>query len=471
MFAETWRILSVSEINTERRKRMKKALIFILFLIAVIPLTLTSCFRKAEFSDTLKLSNDRLTLSAIGDIFTLSARVFIDYEELSAEEIKGEIEWISSDVGVAVCNDGEIEVMGYGNCVIRATHVSGVSATCLLSVPNPNPTLIISESELALSNIGRTAQLTATSDKGEDITEKVTWLSSNANIVSCVEGKVTANGYGSCFITATSPTDGKKAVCAVTVGDPTAPYVELRGAENSLLELDVGKSAVLDAVIKNGAGTTVSWKSSDPKVATCERGIVRAVGRGVCAILAMTEKGYTDYVIVSVDTERGKIRNIGERDLRVDLTASENLYTDKALISMDTDPPTDHYTDLLKFAFNNVGRELLYTDASSGRTISRSAIISYRIDTQILADGRIVVQIWLNCVKTYDADGLTGENAAVITSNLYRENDIFCLKNTYKFDVDVGETFTVECQGFTVQTGTGISPRDFYMTFSTITEE
>jgi hypothetical protein len=257
----------------------------------------------------------------------------------------------------------------------------------------------------------------------------------------------------------------------VTVGDPTAPYVELRGAENSLLELDVGKTAVFDAVIKNGAGATVSWKTSDPKIATCERGVVRAVGRGVCAILAMTERGYTDYVIVAVNTERGSVRNVGARDLRVELTKTEKPYTDSVKVSEKTDPLNENYTDLLKFTFNNVGRELLYTDAASGKTISRSAILSYRMDTQILDDGRVVVQIWLNCVKTYDADGLTGENAAVITSNLYRENDIFCLKNTYKFDVDVGETFTVECQGFTVQTGSSLSPRDFYMTFSTITEE
>ena len=146
-------------------------------------------------------------------------------------------------------------------------------------------------------------------------------------------------------------------------------------------------------------------------------------------------------------------------------------YTDYVIVSVDTGAPTYNHSDLLKFAFNNVGRELLYIDGASGRTISRSLILSYRMNTLLLDDGRLVVEITLNCVKTYDSGGLTGKNAAVITSNLYRENDVFCMKNTYKFDIDVGDTFEVRCQGFTVQTGANSAPRDFYMTFSTITEE
>ena len=91
------------------------------------------------------------------------------------------------------------------------------------------------------------------------------------------------------------------------------------------------------------------------------------------------------------------------------------------------------------------------------------------MDTLLLDDGRIVVEITLNCVKTYDSAGLTGDSAAVLTCELYRENDVFCLKNTYKVDVDVGEEYTIKYQGFTVQTGA--TPRNFYLTFNTITEE
>ena len=428
------------KIPTKLRKGevMKKALIPILFLFIVILLTLTACSRgEEEFSDTVKLSAYDVTLSAIGDVYTLDARVFINYRELSKNELEGKITWSSSDVGVAVCDNGTIEVLGFGNCVIRATHESGISATCFLAVPNPNPTRVISESELVLANIGRTAEIVATSDKGEDITERVTWISSNTNIINCVGGKVTAVGYGSCIITALSPDDGKKATCNVTVGDPTAPYVELKGAKNDVLELELGKTATLSASIKNGAGSTVSWSSSDPSVATCDRGTVKAVGRGICVIIAMTEQGYTDYIVVSVD------------------------YT----------PPSYQHADLLKFDFKNVGRELLYI-YETGKTISRSIILSCRLDTLLLDDGRIVCDITIKCVKTYDADGLTGDNAAVATGSLYRENDIFCLKNTYKFDVDVGESFEFKYQGFTVQTGgSSASPRDFYLSFLTITEE
>jgi len=420
-----------------RGEGMKKSLIPILILILLIPLIFTSCSEAEVFTDTVQLSRDELTLTSIGDVVTLTARVFINYRELSPEETEGKITWTSNDVGVAVCDGGVVEVLGYGNCVIRATYETGISATCFIAVPNPNQTLTISESELVLGNIGRTAELTATSDKGEDITEKVTWISSNTNIISCVSGRVTATGYGSCTITALSPEDGKKATCNVTVGDPTAPYIELKGAKNDMLSLDLGDTATLSATLKNGAGETVSWTSSDPSIATCERGTVTAVGRGVCAIIAMTELGCTDYVIVSVETA----------------------------------PPTYDHSELLDFAFNNVGRELLYINGDTGKTLSRSLILSYTMDTLLLDDGRLVVEISLHCVKTYDADGLLGSNAAVVTTSLFRENDIFCLRNTFKFNVDVGETFDVKCQGFTVQTDPDAPKREFYMTFSTITEE
>ena len=422
---------------TLKGEGMKRALIPIIILILLIPMILTSCSEEEVFTDTVLLSRDELALTSIGDVFTLTARVFINYRELSPDEIRGKISWSSSDVGVAVCNDGEIEVLGYGNCVIRATYESGISATCFVAVPNPNPTLTISESDLVLGNIGRTANITATSDKGEDITNSVTWISSNTNIIDCVGGRVTATGYGSCTITALSPIDGKRAVCNVTVGDPTAPYIELKGAKNDLLELDVGDTATLSASLNNGAGETVSWTSSDPSIAVCDKGNVTAVGRGVCAIIAMTERGCTDYVIVSVNAA----------------------------------PLSYNHSELLDFAFNNVGRELLYINGDTGKTLSRSLVLSCTMNTLLLDDGRLVVEISLRCVKTYDSDGLLGNNAAVVTTNLYRENDVFCLNNTFKFDVDVGETFDVKCQGFTVQTSPSSPPRDFYMTFSTMTEE
>lgn len=416
---------------------MKRALFLLLFTMLLLPIALSSCSGgETDAADIVTISKRNVSLSNIGDIVNLSAKVFVDYRELTAKEIGDDLTWSSSDTRVAVCNKGVVEVLGYGSCAIRATYKNGASAVCYITIPNPNPTLRISHSDIMLGNIGREQKITATSDTDEDISSTVTWISSNSSIATCIDGVVTAVGYGSCQITAISPVENKRAVCNVTVNDPSASYVQISGAEDRSLAIAVGEDAALSATLKNGAGAGVTWTSSDPAVATCENGVVRGVSKGVCAVLAITEYGYTDYVIV----------NVG-----------------------DYEPPRDH-KEYLQFDFKNLGKELLFIDGV-GATLSRAAVISYDMSTLLLADGRLVVEITLSCVKTFDIDGITGSNPAVVTTGLYRENDLFCMKNSYKHAVGVGEAFTVKCQGFTVQTNEGTTARKFYMTFSTITEE
>ena len=92
--------------------------------------------------------------------------------------------------------------------------------------------------------------------------------------------------------------------------------------------------------------------------------------------------------------------------------------------------------------------------------------------TLLLDDGRLVVEISLKCIKTYDSEGIDGRTPAMITVSLYREGDTFCDKKIYKSEeIAVGDTFTIKYSGFTVQTKTDGTARELYMTFATITEK
>ena len=342
-----------------------------------------------------------------------------------------EIEWSTSDSSVATVSKGVVTSVGYGSCVINASY-GYATASCTVRNPNPNPLLSISTNELILDNIGTKSFIYATSDTGEDISSIVSWSTSNSSIATCDDGEIHAIGYGSCTVTAQY--QNKIATCIVTVNDPTMPAVTLSNTE---LKMKHGESYTLTAELSNNAGAIINWKSSDPEVATCENGIITAKSKGQCAIVAISEFGYTDICLVTVDDYVNKMG----------------------------------HAEYLDFDFPDFGKELKCIDKKTGQLISSAVVICHKTSTILLSDGRLVVEITLICVKTYDRDGAQGTNPTYVTSTLYRENDVFCDRKQYKnSDATVGDSFTLKCSGFTVQTRTDGTLRELYMTFASITE-
>lgn len=404
-------------------KNFHKITFFTVLLLLV--LSLSSCGgEQSDGGNALMLSRKSITFSEIGESLEVNATV-LSHEDGTS------VEWSTSDDGVAVCDGGTITATGFGVCVVRATY-GGVSATCTVNVPNPNPPLSLSASELFLDNIGRTAKLTAMSDMGEDISGEVSWIISNPKVVTVENGIVTATGYGSCAVLAIAKQ--KTAMCLVTVDDPTAPALQL--SENEL-ELKVGEEHTLSVSAKNNANGVFSWISSDSEIAECtDDGKVTGKKRGVCVIIATNADGDTDACVVTV----GGYKN----------------YT----------PPSD----LLNFEFRDLYKKLSCVNKNTGKVMSSSLVYSYDMSTLLLDDGRLVVEITLNCVKIYDAKGADEGTQTILTYGLYRENDVLCEKKQKKLiNLKVGDKFTVKCSGFTVQTAEN-TVREFYMTFSSITE-
>lgn len=409
---------------------MKRILSF-LIIISVI-LSLISCSPEDTANpEAIVLSQRNIRFADIGETSTLTARVFESSVEIDPAVSSENIVWSTSDKSMAICENGVITAVGYGVCVVRATY-KGASATCTVQNSSRYPTLSISKREVRLDNIGDKEYLSATSESGLDITSSAVWVSSNESIATCVDGLITAVGYGSCTITAISK--NKTAICLVTVKNPTAPSVTL---SESIIQLDAGSSHTLTATKDNDAGNTITWKSSDSSVAVCEDGVITAKRNGICVIVAMTEKGNTAACVVKVGNQ------------------NKNTYN----------------SEYLNLSFPDFYKQLDYIEKKSGKLLSSAIVTSYKIETQLLADGRLVVEISLNCVKTYDAEGTTGVTPSVITTSLFREGDVFCDKQLYKSTgVAVGDSFTVKCSGFTVQTNTDGTAREFYMTFASISE-
>ncbi len=416
-----------------RRRRISiggvsvKKLIVLLITVSLI-LSLVSCGDSNEYDCTLKISQKNILFSESGATSSLSVRTFEDGREITGNKI----EWSTSDPSVATCDEnGNVTSVGYGICVVRASYKSA-SASCTVKFANPNPPLSLSESELKLDNIGAQNYITAVAADGSDLSSIVTWTLSTENVISCDDGLITAIGYGSCTLTAKY--NGKTAICTVTVTNPTAEAVIL---SNDSLSIEVGEIYTLTADSNDGTEIYVKWLSSNAAVASCENGDVIGKSTGVCVIIAMTDSGKTDACIVTVGSPK-------------------------------TDTPP---AELLTFDFKDIHERLDTVDSRTGTVLSSAIVTSYSMYTKLLDDGRLVVEITLRCVKTYDYLGPTANTPFALTASLYRESDAFLDKKVYKTaQISVGDSFTVQCSGFTVQTNKDGTPRELYMTFSSVTE-
>lgn len=128
-------------------------------------------------------------------------------------------------------------------------------------------------------NVGKTYALKARGIKGT-----VTWSSSKKSVATVTPmGVVTAVKRGTAIITAKY--GKKKLTCKVTVKQPVTS-VKLNKTSATLQK---GKSLTLKATVfpSNANNKTVTWKSSNKKIATVSsKGVVKAVGSGTATITA-----------------------------------------------------------------------------------------------------------------------------------------------------------------------------------------
>jgi len=162
----------------------------------------------------ITLSNSVLSLEA-GKTATLK----INYLP-GAASLKG-AGWFSSDSAVAaVDHSGKITAITAGSAVISAvTDEGGHIASCTVTV-NPAPVKVtgitLNYSTLALAR-GEQFTLAYTINPENAANQNITWTTSNKNIVTVADGRITALKKGTATITITTEDGKKKATCKVTV--------------------------------------------------------------------------------------------------------------------------------------------------------------------------------------------------------------------------------------------------------------
>lgn len=229
----------------------------------------------------------------------------IKVEANVAFDVKPNAEWIhytqtkalsSSTVSLTVdenqtysSREGKVEIVQQGGALKHSIAIKQAGRIAVATVELNVTSLTI--------ELGASKSLVATV-KPDNATDKtVTWSSSNADIASVdASGKVTAIKEGSATITARA--GEKTAECKVSVY-VAVTSVELSKTSLSLME---GETAALTATVMpdNATDKTVTWSSSNEKLAKVENGSVTALKVGTATITAQAG-GKTAECIVTVN--------------------------------------------------------------------------------------------------------------------------------------------------------------------------
>ena len=170
---------------------------------------------------------------------------------------------------------------------------TGVSAT----MPTKVTGITLNKTSATLTEKGETLSLVASVSPSNAADKSITWSSSNTDVATVNNGTVTAVANGTAVITATA-NDGssKKASCTVTVKipDPVVKVSEICFDKTSATFTEKGETLSLTATVSpsNAADRSITWSSSDTKVATVSsNGTVTAIANGTAVITAMANDG------------------------------------------------------------------------------------------------------------------------------------------------------------------------------------
>lgn len=145
------------------------------------------------------------------------------------------LKWSSDNEEVATVDEnGEVYAHKSGTATITVTTYDGsVSNSCEIIVAKPVAGVSIEPAEVELTELGKTAQLTAKIQPEDATNKNVTWKSSNERV--CIisnNGELLTTGYGKTVVLATTEDGNYVGTCIVTVSEET-------GIDNTMLSSEV----------------------------------------------------------------------------------------------------------------------------------------------------------------------------------------------------------------------------------------
>jgi len=283
-----------------------------------------------------------ITLSQTSLNLQLNSSVTLTATVLPSDATNKSVTWSTSNSSVATVNNGTITAVGEGDAVITVTSNdgSGVKSQCNVHCYKPEVKvsgITLSQTSLNLQ-LNSSVSLTATVLPSDATNKSVTWSTSNSSVAKVNNGTVTAVGEGDAVITVTANDgSGVKSQCNVHCYKPEVKVSGITLSQTSI-ELALQSSVMLTAKVQPSDATnqSVTWSSSDTKIATVYNGTVLAVGEGdaVITVTANDDSGVQAQCTVHCFKPVVKVTKIilSDTDIELQVQASAVL---TAIVSPD----------------------------------------------------------------------------------------------------------------------------------------
>jgi hypothetical protein len=157
----------------------------------------------------------------------------------SSCDVTSSAAWSSSSTSVAGVSSGKVTANGVGTAAVTATY-NGASATCSVSVfSTPTLSLGWSSANLEKGDVRTNAAIYNPNNgtASTNVTSSATWTTSDAGVATVGGGKITAQGTGTCIITATY--NGVSASCTVNVTSNDHPLPSAHVTSMSVQSVNV----------------------------------------------------------------------------------------------------------------------------------------------------------------------------------------------------------------------------------------
>ena len=253
----------------------------------------------------LSLSPAEKTLKSKGETVDLAVSF------TPSDATNKEIIWNSSDPEVATVADGRVTAVANGETTITATaqgaadgDVVTAEAEIRVEIPeaeNPVTAISLNPTEKTLKSKGETVDLAVSFTPSDATNKEIIWNSSDPEVATVADGRVTAVANGETTITATAQgaADGNivtaEAKIRVEIPAVAKPVtgISLSPEKKTLTKKDETAELNVSFTPDDATDKTLDWGSSDTGVATVKDGIVTAVADGVATITA-TAQGSAD---------------------------------------------------------------------------------------------------------------------------------------------------------------------------------
>ena len=253
--------------------------------------------QKTIYSEKIMLDKSSLTLND-GKSYCLEATIFPDNTTTKT------LVWSSSNTKVAEVDQyGEVTAVSPGTAYIYCkTKDTGVSVKCKVTVKEVKPTSISFSTKTIEVEYGEIVKLKPTIKPSNATDKTLKWSSSDPSVVKVSQaGNIKGLKAGkSAVITVTTNTGNFKAQITVKVSPISVKKVAL---SRTSVAISKGKTYQLDATVtpSNATNKTLTWTSSDPKVATVDKnGKVTTIKNGTTVITCKSANGKTATCTITV---------------------------------------------------------------------------------------------------------------------------------------------------------------------------